>query len=123
MEELDQLIEEQTPEVAKAINNLIERAGTSDADWNVLLEAGNMIAELRNPLDDAKMNEEEKRLSESGSHFGDIAVHSTKLDDNTEAFNELYLTQRIDAAIALLVNNGYRVEKILRSDESFALSK
>mgnify|MGYP003421979208 FL=1 len=69
------------------------------------------------------MNEEEKRLSESGSHFGDIAVHSTKLDDNTEAFNELYLTQRIDAAIALLVNNGYRVEKILRSDESFALSK
>ena len=57
MEELDQLIEEQTPEVAKAINNLIERAGTSDADWNVLLEAGNMIAELRNPLDDAIIKE------------------------------------------------------------------
>lgn len=57
MNELDQLIEEQTPEVAKAINDLIERAGTSDADWDVLLEAGNMIAELRNPFDDAIIKE------------------------------------------------------------------
>jgi len=57
MNELDQLIEEQTPEVAKAINDLIERAGTSDADWNMLLAAGNMIAELRNPLDDAIIKE------------------------------------------------------------------
>jgi len=52
MNELDQLINEQTPEVAKAINDLIEQAGTSDADWDVLLAAGNMIAELRNPLND-----------------------------------------------------------------------
>jgi len=69
------------------------------------------------------MNEEEKRLREAGSQFGGIAVHSTKFDDNTRAFNELYLIQRIDSAIALLVNNGYRVEKIIRNDESFALSK
>lgn len=57
MNELDQLIEEQTPEVAKAINDLIERAGTSDADWDVLLEAGNMIAELRNPISSAIIHE------------------------------------------------------------------
>lgn len=57
MNELDQLIEEQTPEVAKAINDLIDRAGTSDADFDVLLEAGNMIAELRSPLDDAIIQE------------------------------------------------------------------
>ena len=57
MSELDQLIEEQTPEVAKAIDDLIDRAGTSDADWNVLLEAGDMIAELRNPLDDVIIKE------------------------------------------------------------------
>jgi hypothetical protein len=29
----------------------------------------------------------------------------------------------INEAIALLVNNGYRVEKIIRNDESLALSK
>jgi len=69
------------------------------------------------------MNEEEKVLGEGGNNFGDFTAKSLKDADQVKIYNEIYEKKAIDTAIALLVNNGYRVEKILRSDESFALSK
>lgn len=44
---LDELIENETQEIQDAINEVIENAGTSDADWNVLLSAGELIAKYK----------------------------------------------------------------------------
>ena len=44
---LDELIESQPVDVRDAIEEVIEKAGTSDADWEILLAAGQIIAELR----------------------------------------------------------------------------
>lgn len=44
---LDELIESQPVDVRDAINDVIYYAGTSDADWQILLAAGRIIAELR----------------------------------------------------------------------------
>lgn len=44
MSDYDSCLAHETPEVAAAIEALVEQAGTHDADWNVLHEAGVMIA-------------------------------------------------------------------------------
>ena len=70
---LDELIENETQEIQDAINEVIESAGTSDADWSVLLSAGQLIARLRKGISavDVLMNESE---GVSGLHLnGDIA--------------------------------------------------
>lgn len=69
------------------------------------------------------MNEEEKILNEIGDNFGGFTAQLLKDADQARIYNEIYEKKAIDVAIALLVNNGYRVEKIIRNDESLALSK
>jgi hypothetical protein len=72
---------------------------------------------------ESKMNEEEKTLSEIGNNFGGFTAQSLKDADQIKTYNDIFDKKAIDTAIALLVNNGYRVEKIIRNDESLALSK
>lgn len=47
MATLDELIEQQPPAVQSAIEAICDKAGTSDADWEVLLAAGEMVAVLQ----------------------------------------------------------------------------
>lgn len=47
MASYDEMIAKQTPEVARAIEDMADRAGTTDADWSVLQAGGEMVAELR----------------------------------------------------------------------------
>lgn len=58
---LDELIENEPQEIQNSINDVIERAGTSDADWSVLLSAGQLIARLRKGISavDALISESE----------------------------------------------------------------
>ncbi len=58
---LDELIAKQPPEIAAAIERVIEEAGTSDADWSVLLTAGKLIAYT--PLSEAQEAVREAQLS------------------------------------------------------------
>ena len=62
------------------------------------------------------MNKEENLLAQirwipgspnPNGEYGLVALHNNKIKD----------------AMFLLVNNGYRVEKVIRNDESLALSK
>jgi len=53
---LDELIDNETQEVQDAIYEIIDDAGTSDADWSVLLSAGQLIAKLRRAADGADIN-------------------------------------------------------------------
>lgn len=50
MSDLDSLIQKQPPEVVDAINRLIDMAGTSDADWQILVTAGQLISELEKQI-------------------------------------------------------------------------
>ena len=50
MADLDELLAGQDPGVRKAIEDLCERAGTNDADGDLLVEAGRMINGLRGCL-------------------------------------------------------------------------
>lgn len=72
------------------------------------------------------MNEEENLLAQirwvpvnpnPNGEYGYGQLPSLRSEQGIFPCNE------IKDAIFLLVNNGYRVEKIIRNDESFALSK
>jgi hypothetical protein len=47
---LEECIEKESPEVQKAINDVIDEAGTSDADWAILRAAGILLAKVRQNL-------------------------------------------------------------------------
>lgn len=46
MATFDECLDKQPPNVRLAINAVVDRAGTYDADWQVLQAAGEIIADL-----------------------------------------------------------------------------
>lgn len=55
---LEELLEHENEDVQMAIEEICDSAGTSGADWNVLQEAGRMIANLRSQLVDLSKDKE-----------------------------------------------------------------
>jgi hypothetical protein len=51
--DLDELLAEQPATVSTAIQTLVDAAGTSDADWSVLLVAGRRVADLETKIADS----------------------------------------------------------------------
>lgn len=49
---LDELLETVSVEVKNAIEEICERAGTYDADWEVLKAAGELLAKYKGVADD-----------------------------------------------------------------------
>lgn len=47
MATLDESMGKLDPDVRECIQSVIDRAGTSDADWQVLLAAGELLAEWK----------------------------------------------------------------------------
>lgn len=60
---LDELIAEQSPNVQSAIEELIEAAGTADADSSILIEAGKRVATLNKQCRDLIARVEELEAS------------------------------------------------------------
>lgn len=111
---LDELLEAVSPEVKEAIVEICERAGTYDANWEVLKAAGELIARYKEKdehyftlnLTEAEHNIVENELRKLCDKKGLELIYYRKMVDHIPMFREIEIKGNITSVYSCFEQLG-----------------